>query len=203
MKYLEKIQILLPLGYLYLILLGLLNESLQYYQLGINILNYSSITDILIRPIAEIFSKPSLTIAIITVCIILFLIQFLLVSFINKNPTRKVFGKVRFTEEATRKEIHKKIFPFIVFFISFEFLSIFVGLGVGSGETIANKLQQNNFTNNYRVSFSSGKTEDVYIFDLNSSYYFYAVKGSKNIHIAPVGTINSLELIYNKNSKLR
>ena len=48
----EKIKNLLPLGYLYLIILGILKESILYNQLDINILKYSSIMDIMISPIA-------------------------------------------------------------------------------------------------------------------------------------------------------
>jgi hypothetical protein len=72
MKYLEKIQGLLPLGYLYLIILGLLKESILFYQLGVNILKYSSITDILISPIADMASSPILIIIIISVVLIFF-----------------------------------------------------------------------------------------------------------------------------------
>ncbi len=198
MKYLEKIQALLPLGYLYLILLGLLNESIQYYQLGINILNYSSITDILLKPVSEMFSGPVLLIVAISFFILIFIIQNFVVKFLYKNRTRAFAGRVRFAEETSEREIRKAVFPFFILFFAFELLSIFIGLGIGGGSKIAKAITKNNYACNYRVNFSSGKTEDVYMFDLNSSYYFYVIKGNNNIMISPVGTINSLELIHNK-----
>ncbi|MXN93003.1 hypothetical protein GR160_17390 [Flavobacterium sp. Sd200] len=201
MKYLEKIQTLLPLGYLYLILLGLLDESIQYYQLGINILNFSSITDILLRPIAEMFSGPILLIVSISFFLLLFVIQNFIVQQVYKNRNRKILGRIRYNETTSKKEIKKAIFPIFILFFAFELLTIFVGIGLGGGEKIAKAIKTKNFTYNYRVNFSSGKTEDVYLFDMNSLYYFYTTKDSNNIKIAPVGSINSLELINNKKLK--
>lgn len=201
MKYLEKIQTLLPLGYLYLILLGLLNESIQYYQLGINILNYSSVTDILLRPISQLFSGSVLIIIALSFFLFLFIIQSLATNYIHKNPAKKIMGKTLFKEDASKREIQKVIFPIFILFFAFELLSVFVGLGMGTGNKIHKAITQNKFECNYKINFSSGKTEEVYVFDLNSSYYFYVSKGSKNIMIVPLGTINSLEMINNKKLK--
>jgi hypothetical protein len=53
-KLIEKLQTFLPLGYLYLIILGILRDGVFFYMLGINFLKYSSIMDILISPISEL-----------------------------------------------------------------------------------------------------------------------------------------------------
>ena len=66
MKHIDKIQAILPLGYLYLVVLGILKETVFFYQIGINILNYSSIMDILISPIATCLSNPLIFIAVIS-----------------------------------------------------------------------------------------------------------------------------------------
>ena len=58
MKYTEKIQHLLPLGYLYLVIVGILKETAFFYQIGINILKYSSIMDVLMSPIATLTTHP-------------------------------------------------------------------------------------------------------------------------------------------------
>jgi len=201
MKYLEKIQGLLPVGYLYLILLGLLKEGIMYYQLGINVLKYSSITDILISPVSELSSSPALIIIVISFCILFFILQTLLVKNSHKKWARKILGETRFTPETDKKEIQQVIFPFIVLFLAIELLWVFVGLGVGEGNTVSRSIIKNDFKCNYKVSFNSGKSEEVYIFDSNSAYYFYVSKGEKNIKIAPVTTISNLELINNKKLK--
>lgn len=201
MKYLEKIQNLLPLGYLYLIILGLLKEGILYYQLGINILNYSSITDILISPISDMAASPALIGVAISVFVLIFTVQFFLVRYSQRNWVKKIIGVSRFTPETTKKDIQKVIFPFFALIMAFELLSVFIGLGLGKGHKLKKSIINNDFKCNYRIDFSSGKTQDVYLFDSNSSFYFYVTKGNKNIKIASAGTINNLELIINDKLK--
>ncbi len=127
MKYLEKIQGLLPVGYLYLILLGLLKEGVMYYQLGLNVLKYSSLTDILISPISDLSSSPALIVLVISVCVLFFIFQTLLVKNSHKNWAQKILGKDRFNPNTDKKEIKSFIFPFFALLLAFELLSIFVG----------------------------------------------------------------------------
>lgn len=195
MKHLEKLQTLLPLGYLYLILLGLLNESLTYYPLGINILNYSSISDILIRPISEMFDYPILIIIICSVFLLLFIIQNILVNYKHKSWVQKILGRERFDYNVDKKEIQKIILPFFLTMLGIMLLSFFVGLGLGGGLKISKRIKNNTFTCNYKITFTDGKAEEVFMFDNNSSYYFYVTKQNTNIRIAPVGTIFTLEKI--------
>lgn len=198
MKYLEKIQGLLPLGYLYLIVLGLLKESILYYQLGINILKYSSITDIFISPLSDLTSSPLLAIIVFSVLILFFIAQNFVVHNSHKNWAQKILGRERFGADATKKEVRKKLLPFFILFAAFELLSLFVGLGIGEGSKLSKRISHNEFVCNYKITFSSGGSEEIFVIDLNSSYYFYVTKGDKNIKIAPVGTINHLEVINNK-----
>lgn len=202
MRYLEKIQELLPLGYLYLILLGLLKESIQYYQLGINILKYSSITDILISPVSEMSSSLLLTTAVISLSVLLFICQTFLIKNSHKDWAQKILGQNRFNYNTGKKEIQKAVFPFFVLAVAYVLLSLFVGLGIGEGRTLSKKIIQNSFNCNYKINFNSGRSEDVYLFNLNSSYYFYVTKGNKNIKITPIAAISNLELINNEKQKI-
>lgn len=83
MKSLEKIQNLIPLGYLFLVIMGILKESVFYYQLKINILKYSTIMDILISPIADLTSTPILMIGFI--CLIIVTLLILTFAYRNRN----------------------------------------------------------------------------------------------------------------------
>jgi len=201
MKYLEKIQTLLPLGYLYLIVLGLLKESLLYYPLGINILNYSSITDILISPIADLVSKVELIIALIIICLILYGIQTFLISYRNSRWSQKILHRFELAPETSKKEMQKVLFPVFVLLIAIELLSLFVGYGLAGGKMLSKKIINSDYTYNYKLNFNSGKSEDIYVFDSNSSFYFYVTKGSSNIKIVPVASINTIEMIDNPKLK--
>lgn len=197
MKYLEKIQGLLPLGYLYLIILGLLKESILFYQLGINILKYSSITDILISPISDMISNPILMIMIICIVLMFFIYQKVLIINSHKNWSKKILKSYRLDANADKKELQKSMIPVFGFIVGFSFLTLFVGLGIGQGMMIKKKLEQQNSKINYHMTFSSGKIAEVFMVDINSSYYFYIEKGSKIIKISPIGNVNTLEIITN------
>lgn len=202
MKYLEKIKSLLPLGYLYLITLGLLKETILCYPLGINILNYSSLTDILIIPISDLTSSTVLLIAILIPILILCAIaQIVLVKHGHKNWVRQMLAQYGFNHEPTKREIQKIILTLFTLCVAIELLGLFVTSGLRSGGELSKKISTNNYEYNYKIDFKSGEFKDVYVFHLNSSYYFYVTKGNKNIKIAPIGSINSIELINNKRLK--
>ena len=198
MKYLERIQTILPLGYLYLILLGLLKESIQFYQLGINILSFSSITDILISPVSDLAKYPLLLISVAAILIVLFSFQALLIRNSQKAWAQKILGENRFNPESTSKEIQKITLPIVVLAFGFVLLSFFVGLGIGKGAGTARMIRKGDYTYNYRLNFNSGKSLDAYVFASNSAYFFYVTKGNKNVSIIPVAVIGSLEIINNK-----
>lgn len=200
MKYLEKIQGLLPLGYLYLILLGLLKESLLYYPLGINIVDYSSITDILISPISDMTSNPILIIITVVVIIVFFIIQTILVQNSHTKWAKKVLGENRFSNETSKRDIQKALLPVFILFVAFELLAIFIGMGLGRGREIVKKINNNELHYHHKAIFNSGKPENIHIIGINSSYCFYVSQGNKNVKIAPVGTINNLELLKQKNN---
>ena len=198
MKYLERIQTILPLGYLYLILLGLLKESIQFYQLGINILSFSSITDILISPISDLSKYPILLFSVAAILIVLFSLQALLIRNSSKSWAQKILGENRFNPESTSKEIQKITLPLVALAFGFVLLSFFVGLGIGKGASTARMISKGDYTYNYKINFSSGKSLDAYVFASNSAYFFYVTKGNKNVSIIPVAVIGSLEIINNK-----
>ncbi|MBC5837492.1 hypothetical protein [Flavobacterium muglaense] len=85
MKYNEIIQKILPFGYIYLVVLGIMKESIYYYQIGINILKYSNIMDILISPIADLTSNPIILIGFFIFISLLFLTSIYISKNFNKN----------------------------------------------------------------------------------------------------------------------
>ncbi|MFT5801328.1 MAG: hypothetical protein ACI956_001136, partial [Nonlabens sp.] len=50
----EEPQSLLPIGYVALVLIGMVNEAIYYWQFGINIFEYSEVFDFLIAPFKKI-----------------------------------------------------------------------------------------------------------------------------------------------------
>lgn len=192
MKFSEDIQTLLPLGYLYLVILGILKESFFYYQFGINILKYSTIMDILISPIAEFTSNPITLVAILGFFTFHLYLPKLLLKFHDKKTVQKIFelkSTAQFSQEQTKNYynmISLKMFAIVL-------LSFFIGTGIGSGYFALKDLENNKAKYNYKLSFNSGESEQICLIGTNSIYYFYAIKGSKTMKITPIAAVKNIE----------
>jgi H+/Cl- antiporter ClcA len=195
MKYTDKLEKLLPFGYLYLVLIGLFKESVFHYMLGINILKYSTIMDILISPIATMTSHPLFLFGIIGFCFGMYGYAMLLKKYRHKAWIQK---SLKLKADYTKEEVENVFRDHAINFIAFGLLSFFLGVGVGNGSIIAKKIKSGDIRYNNKLNYNSGESEDVYLINTNSVYYFYIAKGSKTVKIAPLGAIKSLELTENK-----
>lgn len=198
MKFTDKIESLLPLGYLFLVVMGIFKESVFYYQIGLNILNYSSILDVLISPISTITSHY----IILFYIILLFVLGYNLPNFILKNNHKKwvqsLFELKKTPPNLSLVELKNYYIFITVKFVAVMLLSFFVGFGLYGGKSTSEKISEGKLEYNYKLNYNTGESELVDIIGSNSSYYFYVSKGDKNVKIAPIGTIKNLELINNK-----
>ncbi|WP_312769424.1 hypothetical protein [Epilithonimonas sp.] len=200
-KLIEKIQTFLPLGYLYLIILGILRDGVFFYMLGINFLKYSSIMDILISPIAELTSQPIILLTV-TLMIIGF---FLYYNFLAKNSHKKwvrdsiVIKKyLKKNPDSADSDLKTHIKKQAYFAVAFMIASFFLGGGLGMGMTAKDRIVNNKMKIKHRITDDSGNQKDIYLIDSNSAYFFYVEKGRKTVTIVPVGSIKKIELINNK-----
>jgi len=198
MKNIDKVQNLLPLGYLFLVILGIVKESIFYYQIGINIIRYSSIMDILISPIAAITSHPVFFIVIIALFIFFFKLPQILLKNEDKEWLHKLFGSKSIKTEAPESERMAYYNSTTLEFFSFFLISIFLGYGLADGKSISEKIKNNKISYDYKLNYSDEKSENVYIIGSNTAYYFYLTEGNPTIKIAPVTSIRNLELINNR-----
>ena len=93
MRFSQDLQKLLPFGYLFLVILGIARESIFYNQLGINILNYSTIMDILISPVSILTSHPLVFIIFILMIVSLYFIIFFFQRITRKNGLKNFLGQ--------------------------------------------------------------------------------------------------------------
>lgn len=197
MKISDDLEKLLPFGYLFLIVMGILKDSIYYYQFGINILRYSTIMDVLISPIAEFTSNPIILGAII----ILFLVHFYLPSFLAKNKDL-AFVKRSFelkstdalSPEETKSYYNGIAIKSLILFL----LSFFLGYVMAGGYFTKKKLKENKLEYSYQMDFNEGESKNVFVIGNNSLYYFYFVKGDKKVKITPLAAIKNIELVENR-----
>lgn len=198
MKNIDKAQNLLPLGYLFLVILGIVKESIFYYQIGINIIRYSSVMDILISPIAMITSHPLIFIFIIVLFIFYSKLPQILLKNEDKKWMHKLFGLKDIKTELSENERLGYYNNISIESLSFFLISIFLGYGLADGKFTSENIKNNKINYAYKLNYTDEKSENIYIIGSNTAYYFYLSQGNPNIKIAPVNSIRNLELINNK-----
>lgn len=194
MKNLEKAQHLLPVAYLYLIILGLIKETLTFYPLGINILKYATIMDVLISPIADIFSHYLIFITIFIISVIAFSLPQLMVKNFSAKWVNAYLGRKKNQPRLTLEEVKDKSIWFPVRFLAFMFLSFFVGFGWANGMKEKRNIKSGNLKYKHTLYFTDNQSQQVHLIDVNNAYYFYVEKDSKKIKISPVDAIKALEI---------
>jgi hypothetical protein len=201
MKNIEKIQNLLPLGYIYLIIIGILNETAFFYQLDINILKYSSIIDILIIPIAILTSHIITFITIASIFILCYYLPSILYKHGHKKWIQKIFELKKTKNELSDTEI-KNYYLFIAFkTLAIFLLSVYLGYGIAQGYITSERMKNNKLHYDYKLNYNTGESEEICLLESNSVYCFYVEKGSKSVKIAPISGIKNIELTKEINSK--
>ncbi|BDU26519.1 MULTISPECIES: hypothetical protein [unclassified Flavobacterium] len=197
MKISDDLEKLLPFGYLFLILMGILKDSIYYYQFGINILRYSTIMDVLISPIAEFTSNP----IILATIILMFIAHFYLPAYLAKNKDKAFIKKtfeLKSTDELSAEETKSYYNGIAIKSLAIILLSFFLGYGLAGGYFGKEKLKNNKLEYSYQLDFNEGESKNVSLIGNNSLYYFYFVKGDKTIKITPLSSIKNIQLIQNK-----
>lgn len=201
MKFTENLQKLLPFGYLFLVILGIIKESVFYYQVGVNILKYSNIMDILISPIADLTSHPIILFGFITFLAILYFAILILSKNYKKEWVKKVIGSKKPLNDLTELEVKSYFGKLFIIMFAIGLLSFFLGIGIGNGMKVSQKISNKELKYDYALTFNTNEVKEVYLIGSNSSNYFYVEKGSKNVRISPATAIKTIELINNKKLK--
>jgi hypothetical protein len=200
MKSSEILNRLLPFGYLFLIIVGILKESIFYYQIGINILKYSTIMDILISPIATLTAHPLIFIGLIVIVLVLYAFPVFLSRQSHKKWVQNL-SSLKNKEELSDEEVKNHFTNLFVKLLALTLLSFFIGIGFGEGGALTKKIISNRLEYNHKLIYNSGESEQICLINANSVYYFYLSKGNRAIKIAPIGSVKNIE--FTNNSMLK
>ncbi len=182
----RSLQDYLSLGYLYLLVLGIFKDAIFYGYLGVNIINYASIQDILLSPIIHLTSDLKR-----------FLIIFVgipLISFIIGYGAKKFHFSNKDKEWYKKKNSDKwdKVYGgenFYNFLISLTFMCLFgafIGFGLGRGQKISEQLEKGELENNHQITFTDNTTLKVNLLGHNSEYLFFAAEKDTIVTIIPI-----------------
>jgi len=197
MNTIEKTLNYLPLGYLYLVIVGILKETVYFYQLGINILKYSSIMDVLLSPVATFTSHPVIFITITSVFVFCYYLPSILYNHGHKKWVQKAFELKKTKAGPTDTEIKNYYLFVAIKSLAIGLLSIYLGYGTAEGYFISKRIKNNKLRYDYNLNYNTGDSENIALLEANSLYYFYIAKGGKSIKIAPISGVKNIELIKN------
>ena len=187
-------------GYIFLVILGVISECTFYKQIGIQILRFSSLMDILISPIATLIADP-IRLFVLLIFIGLLMIGVSLLFKYRKNKFSQAFASIKNIESLSDEEIEIRYNNLFVRFLCLIMISFFLGMAIGFGNIVSNRIINNQTQYNTKIIFSNGESELIYLLHTNSSYNIYFSKGNKNAKIAPVGAIKNIE--FTNNPKLK
>jgi hypothetical protein len=184
------IQDYITLGYLYLVLLGIINIVIYYSSFNINIFDYIAITDILLAPINMLFLDYQATaMTLIAIGIIAYLSKyvFMAVNIFIENMANKI-------NKPIRKIVYQPLVVFIVLF-SYKFLV----LSVEMANYVNAKVKNITYKLNTTLTFADNSQKDVYVMATTSLYIFYVEKGEDVVTIMPIsGNVKSVKGIKHK-----
>lgn len=184
------IQDYITLGYLYLVLLGVVNIVIYYSSFNINIFDYISISDILMAPINMLFLNYKFTAMIIVVIgIASYLLKFvfwginqLIEEIANKfnKPTKGIDYQ-----------------PVIAFVVLFSY--IFLVLSTNMAKGMSSRVEDKSYKLNTTLTFADNTQKDVFVIATTSVYLFYVEKGEDVVSIMPIsGNVKSMKDIKHK-----
>jgi len=187
----------LSLGYIYLILLGLVGDVVYYKFLGINILSYSTISDVLMAPINTlVYDFRVLVLVTLTIALGYFFYTRLAPAFHFKIREKDWYKKSVLDMEQTDRHFLEaragKRPDVLLIFLPL----LFVGLKIGSGSSTRERIAKGDTKASHTVVFNDNTSKNIKIIGQNSSYIFYLLEAQKDILITPIsGNVKEIRIL--------
>lgn len=178
MEFKGDLQELLSLGYIYLLLLGISSDTIFFSIIGINIVSFSDILDVMISPFGHLtksFAFPMVVALIIGAGIF------------YRRKVDAIYEKKaqqNITEETRDKKL--RVNQAWLGVTAMAIFGAYVGLGMGGGMAMREKILNGNFKPDHRITFETGETMEVKLIGNNSGYLFYIPVGETNPIISPI-----------------
>ncbi|MFY7828511.1 MAG: hypothetical protein ACOVQ4_15390 [Flectobacillus sp.] len=167
----------LSIGYLYLLILGVVSESIFYRMLGLNILQFASLSDILIAPLTLLVSHWLIPLSLFGMIVVLFILT-------------------KLSEKFNAKHDKEQSVNLLVLCSAFIFFGFFVGIELGRGSKQKSLIDEGKTQPNYLITFDNGQAQKVKVIGQNSTYLFYVPENSKKLIITLIdGNVKRMEVL--------
>lgn len=182
-----NLQEILSISYLILIVLGILLDVIFYKILGINILDYASITDVLLSPIKLILHDVIFTIFIIVFMLLIYYSFKKMPQWSIKYANHKYLKDIFYVKSDDGITEDKKQLNF-VFYMVISLASLLIGFRYGSANSLKKKLENHSLKSKHKIEFKDSIIKDVRIIGVNTGYIFYVIDSTDKICISPLSS---------------
>ena len=188
------------IGYLYLIILGIVSDAIFYGIFGVSYLNYTTILDALISPISLLINnwKISLFLGLMFWLMYLYFTRwmFKLYTYLRvKKWYQKIYNIEKWDKKHEELGKKNKIIPGMMFIFFLLFISMRTGMGIG----MKHKYNTKEIIPNYTLVFKDNTKLNVRKVGQNSAYFFYFIPGEKVITATPIAdNLKQIKVLQNE-----
>lgn len=175
------------IGYLYLIILGIVSDAIFYGIFGVSYLNYTTILDALISPISLLTNnwRISIFLALMFWLMQMYFSRWMFTMYVYlrvKKWYKKIYNIEKWDKKYAELKKKKNNIQGLMFLFFLLFVSMRTGMGIGMKQKYANE----EITPNYTLVFKDNTKLDVKKVGQNSAYFFYFIPGEKVITATPI-----------------
>ena len=175
------------IGYLYLIIMGIVSDAIFYGIFGVSYLNYTTILDALISPISLLINNWKISVFLGLMFWLMHMYftkwMFKLYAYLRvKKWYQKVYNIEKWDKKYEALKNRKNQIPGLMFIFFLLFISMRTGMGIGMKHKYANE----EIKPDYTLVFKDNTRLDVRKVGQNSAYFFYFIPGEKVITATPI-----------------
>jgi hypothetical protein len=191
----KNLQEILYVCYLTLLLFGLIRETITYGILGINIISYSSVLDILLSPVVILTSSLVLTCGLVMGPILFYIGLEQIAKFKTRNKDKqwyqKCFGVAKVDENKKEEDLSLILVITMTYGMLF---GAFLSISIGDGYELKEEIEAGTQEMTHTLTFEDKEVLPVKIIGQNSQYIFYVLDKDTEIAISPIeGNIKRIQ----------
>ncbi|MEL7221080.1 MAG: hypothetical protein AAGJ93_07155 [Bacteroidota bacterium] len=150
-----------------------MKDNLFFGIVGINIMEYSNVMDILLSPLVDLSRSLFLLLFFILACVFV-------IMYPRLQQMPRLDGLVGSTKEKNNNRLRR------IAMLAIMIACFFLGTGIGGGFKVAGKVSDQAYEMEDKITLIDGSEIKAKIISQNSGYIFYLEEGETNITISPI-----------------
>jgi len=182
----SSIQDYFSMGYIYLLILGIINDSFRYGFLDINFINYSTVLDVLMSPLVYLTQDIKRPLMFLVGGIISIAIVYGGKWNFERNKDKEAFRKLKNFAKLEKNYANFQPAKAILIYMAMFIFGVYLGFGIGGGKKLSTALKAGELEVDTQLTFTNNDTLNVKRIGHNSQYFFYAEENATEVTIMPI-----------------